>query len=83
MNKQNQPWTIEDLVILAMTVPTKNNRKMLAKSLGRTEDAIQSQWYLMYSAKSYLRNEDGTMQEQYKRICKAREIVGLTVAIGR
>lgn len=79
----NKEWCLEDLVIVLNSLPTKNNRKLLAKSLGRTEDAIQTQWYLAYCAKSYLKNEDGTLCEQYKKLLKAKEIVGLTVSISK
>ncbi len=79
----NKPWLLEDLVIVANTLPTAINRKILAKSLGRSEDAIQSQWYFLYCSKSYLRNEDGSINEQYKKTLKAKDIVGLTVSISK
>ena len=85
MKPQNhmKPWSVEDLVLVANTLPTKANRKLLAKSLDRTEDAIQSQWYLLYCAKSYLRDENGEIPEQYKRLLKAKDIVGITVSISK
>lgn len=76
-------WSLEDLVIVANVLPTKHNRKWLAQSLKRSEDSIQTIWYFLYCSKSYLRSEDGTMSEQYKKILKAKDIAGLTVSISK
>lgn len=76
-----KPWSVEDLVILANTAPTKHNISYLAKSLGRTEDAVYSQYYLLFCAPSYLKQADGTLLEQHKRIIKAKKIAGLQVSI--
>lgn len=76
-----KPWSVEDLVILANTAPTKHNISYLAKSLGRTEDAVYSQYYLLFCAPSYLRQADGSILEQHKRILQAKKIAGLQVSI--
>lgn len=76
-----KPWSVEDLVILANTAPTKANLKWLANSLGRTESAVYSQWYLLFCAPSYLKQSDGSILEQHKRILKAKKIAGLCVSI--
>ena len=74
-------WSVEDLVILANTAPTKHNVEYLARSLGRTEDAVWSQYYLLYCAPSYLKQVDGTILEQHKRILQAKKIAKLGIAI--
>lgn len=76
-----KPWPVEDLVILANTVPTAHNIKWLANSLGRTEDAVYSQYYLLYCAPRYLKQADGSILEQHKRILKAKKIAGLAISI--
>lgn len=76
-----KPWIVEDLVILANTAPTKHNIAFLAKSLGRTEDAVYSQYYLLFCAPSYLKQVDGTILEHHKRIIQAKKISGLHVSI--
>lgn len=76
-----KPWSVEDLVILANTAPTKHNISYLAKSLGRTEDAVYSQYYLLFCSPSYLKQVDGTILEQHKRILQAKKISGLHVSI--
>lgn len=76
-----KPWSVEDLVILANTAPTKHNVKYLAKSLNRTEAAVWSQYYLLHCAPSYLKQADGSILEHHKRIIKARKIAGLGATI--
>ena len=76
-----KPWSVEDLVILANTAPTQSNVKWLAKSLGRTEDAVWSQYYLLFCAPSYLKQADGSVLEQHKRIIQAKKIAKLGISI--
>jgi len=75
------PWTVEDLVIVANTLPTANNRKLLADALKRSEASIDYVWYDLYRSKKSWRMEfpNGYENNDYvKNILKARKIVGLT-----
>lgn len=85
MKAQNayKRWSLEELIIIANTLPTDKNIKLLARTMGRTEQAIYTQMYLMYCSPSYLKNEDGTMPEPYQRILEAKKAVGLKVAISK
>ena len=75
------PWTLEDLVIVANTLPTANNRRILAIAMKRSEAAIDYVWYDLYRSKKSWRQEfpEGFEDNDYvKNILKARKIVGLT-----
>lgn len=78
---KNKPWTLDDLVIVANTLPTKNNVKLLAKSLKRSEGAIWSQWYSIYLAPNYVKKKIRDGEEFYAKVLKAKEIVGIGVSI--
>lgn len=76
-----KPWSVEDLVILANTAPTKHNVEYLARSLGRTEAAVWSQYYLLYAAPKYLKQADGSILEHHRRVLQAKRIAKLGVSI--
>lgn len=75
------PWSLEDLIVVANSVPTVNNRLLLSKALKRSEASIDYVWYDLYRSKKSWRMEfpDGYENNDYiKNIFKARKVVGLT-----
>lgn len=73
------PWSVEELVVVANTLPTATNRKLLADTLHRTEGSIDYVWYDLYrSRKSWREDFPDEFPEYVKNILKARKIVGLT-----
>lgn len=73
------PWSLDELVIVANTLPTVNNRELLANTLHRTEGSIDYVWYDLYrSRKSWRMDFPDEFPDYVKNVLKARKIVGLT-----
>lgn len=75
------PWTLEDIIVVANTLPTTTNKLLLSKALKRSEFSIECVWHDLYRSKKSWRMEfpNGYEDNEYiKNILKARKIVGLT-----
>lgn len=65
--KAFEPYKQKEIDLILSMVPTHNNVRNLAESLGRSEDAIYTVFELAYSG-NWLKNELGRMKEHQDNV---------------
>lgn len=73
------PYTLEEIELIARTAPIKVNRKVLADTLGRSENAIAFIWWLLGCSIKYLKQTYGT-SPHIDKVIKVKKSVGYAVS---
>jgi len=80
--KAFEPYKQEEVDLMLSVVPTHNNVKNLAKSLGRSKEAVYTVFYLAYSGK-WLKNSLSEMGDSadniVTKIAKSKKKSGLFI----
>ena len=73
------PYEVEEIELIARTAPIKENREVLAKTLGRSENAIAYIWWLLSCSVRYLKETYGT-SPHIAKIIKVKKKVGYAIS---
>ncbi len=73
------PYREEEIELIARTAPLKENRKVLADTLGRSENAIAFIWWLLGCSVKYLKQTYGTCPH-IDKVIKVKKKVGYAVS---
>lgn len=73
------PYEIEEIELIARTAPMRENRKILAQALGRSENAIAYIWWLLSCSVKYLKETYGTCSH-IDKIIKVKKRLGYAIS---